>query len=75
MPCRCHRPDHSEVIDTNKCITCCACIKLCPENARTMKPGLVRDARPRGCISGTGSERSRNVFYDEHRMLIMAALR
>ncbi|KUG17378.1 hypothetical protein ASZ90_012946 [hydrocarbon metagenome] len=40
-----------------------------------MKPGLVRDARPRGCISGTGSERSRNVFYDEHRMLIMAALR
>ena len=40
-------PDHSEVIDTKKCITCCACIKLCPEHARTMKPGLVRDASVR----------------------------
>ena len=40
-------PDHSKVIDTKKCITCCACIKLCPEHARTMKPGLVRDASVR----------------------------
>jgi ferredoxin len=40
-------PNHSEVIDTKKCITCCACIKLCPEHARTMKPGLVRDASVR----------------------------
>jgi ferredoxin len=39
--------DHSEVIDTKKCITCCACIKLCPERARKMKPGLVRDASVR----------------------------
>ena len=37
-------PEHSNVIDTKKCITCCACIKHCPRNARTMKPGLVRDA-------------------------------
>jgi len=37
-------PDHSDVIDTKKCITCCACIRSCPEQARSMKPGLVRDA-------------------------------
>lgn len=40
-------PDHSDVIDTKKCITCCACIRNCPEQARTMKPGLVRDASVR----------------------------
>jgi ferredoxin len=37
-------PEHSNVIDTKKCITCCACIKHCPKHARTMKPGLVKDA-------------------------------
>jgi len=35
------------VIDTKKCITCCACIRNCPEQARSMKPGLVRDASVR----------------------------
>lgn len=33
--------------DTEKCITCCACIKHCPKGARTMKPGLVKDAQLR----------------------------
>jgi ferredoxin len=33
----------SDVIDKIKCITCCACIKNCPQNARTMKPGPVKD--------------------------------
>ena len=37
-------PENSSVIDTEKCITCCACIRHCPKHARTMKPGLVRDA-------------------------------
>ncbi len=37
-------PDNASVIDTEKCITCCACIRNCPEHARTMKPGMVRDA-------------------------------
>lgn len=37
-------PENSSVIDTNKCITCCACIKHCPRHARSMKPGMVRDA-------------------------------
>jgi ferredoxin len=36
--------ENSSVIDIEKCITCCACIKKCPQNARTMKPGLVKDA-------------------------------
>ncbi|BBD08555.1 EFR1 family ferrodoxin [Desulfovibrio ferrophilus] len=34
-------------IDHEKCITCCACIKKCPQGARTMKPGLVMEARRR----------------------------
>lgn len=36
--------ENSSVIDQEKCITCCACIKSCPQNARTMKAGLVKDA-------------------------------
>ena len=37
-------PEDSALIDTERCITCCACIKHCPVHARTMKPGLVMDA-------------------------------
>lgn len=37
-------PENSRGIDTEKCITCCACIKHCPRHARTIKPGMVRDA-------------------------------
>ncbi len=37
-------PENSRAIDTEHCITCCACIKHCPTHARTIKPGLVRDA-------------------------------
>jgi ferredoxin/protein involved in ribonucleotide reduction len=37
-------PENSRAIDTEKCITCCACIKHCPKHARTIKPGLVREA-------------------------------
>jgi ferredoxin len=36
--------ENSRAIDTENCITCCACIKKCPEHARTIKPGLVREA-------------------------------
>jgi ferredoxin len=36
--------ENSNLIDKVKCITCCACIKNCPQNARTMKPGPVKDA-------------------------------
>lgn len=31
-------------VDIEKCITCCACIKSCPQSARTIKPSLVKDA-------------------------------
>ena len=37
----------SNKIDTKKCITCCACIKQCPSQARTMLPGLVKEASVR----------------------------
>lgn len=40
-------PDNSRAIDTERCITCCACIRHCPVHARTIKPGLVRDASVR----------------------------
>ncbi len=39
--------DDPRLTDTNVCITCCACIKKCPENARSMKPGPVKDAQLR----------------------------
>lgn len=39
--------ENCTLIDIERCITCCACIKKCPNNARTMKPGLVMDASVR----------------------------
>jgi len=36
--------DNSRDIDPETCITCCACIKRCPQHARGMKPGPVYDA-------------------------------
>jgi Uncharacterized Fe-S center protein len=39
--------ENRNLIDKEKCITCCACIKNCPQNARTMKTGLVKDAAMR----------------------------
>jgi ferredoxin len=37
-------PEDSRAIDTKRCITCCACIRYCPVQAKTIKPGIVRDA-------------------------------
>lgn len=39
--------ENSRLIDTEKCITCCACIKNCPQSARSMKPGMVKEASVR----------------------------
>ena len=39
--------ENTRQVDISKCITCCACIKQCPEHARSMKPGLVKDAQLR----------------------------
>ena len=33
--------------DATKCIWCCACIKTCPENARTMKEGKIKEIAAR----------------------------
>jgi ferredoxin len=40
-------PADSKKVDTKLCITCCACIRNCPQHARSMKPGLVKDAQLR----------------------------
>ena len=40
-------PGNCRAIDTEHCITCCACIRHCPEHARSIKPGLVRDVSVR----------------------------
>ena len=53
--------DNSSVIDKRKCITCCACIKNCPQNARTMKPSLVKDAAIR--LNTLYKARKEPVFY------------
>ncbi len=53
--------ENSTLIDKEKCILCCACIKCCPQNARTMKPGLVKDASIR--VSENFKERKEPVFF------------
>ncbi len=40
-------PDDSRTVDIENCITCCACIKKCPQHARAIKPGMVSDASHR----------------------------
>ena len=35
---------NSLLTDIDACITCCACIKRCPNHARTMKAGPVKEA-------------------------------
>jgi ferredoxin len=35
---------NSTLIDIQKCTLCCACIKKCPQNAKTIKPGLMKEA-------------------------------
>lgn len=54
-------PEHTHVIDTGKCITCCACIRHCPTHARSMKPGLVRDASVR--LSTLYQERKEPEYF------------
>jgi ferredoxin len=53
--------EDSNVIDKVKCITCCACIKNCPQNARKMKPGLVMDAALR--LNNLYKERKEPVLF------------
>lgn len=52
---------NSTNIDQEKCITCCACLKSCTQNARSMKPGLVKDAQ--GRINKLYIERKKPEYY------------
>jgi ferredoxin len=52
---------NSSMIDHKKCITCCACIKNCPQNAKTMKTGLVKDAAIR--LSNLYQKRKEPEFF------------
>ena len=54
-------PDDPASVDTERCITCCACIKRCPEQARTMKPGPVMDASVR--LHTLYGERKEPAFF------------
>jgi len=53
--------DNSNFIDKEKCITCCACIKNCPQKARTMKNGPVKDAAMR--LNKLHNQRKEPVFF------------
>ena len=53
--------EKSDLIDQEKCITCCACIKNCPQNARTIKAGPVKDAAIR--LNTLYKERKEPVFF------------
>ncbi|MCP4112670.1 MAG: ferredoxin [Desulfobacteraceae bacterium] len=53
--------EKSNLIDKEKCTLCCACIKNCPQKARTMKPGLVKDAAIK--IHEKFKERKEPVFF------------
>jgi ferredoxin len=54
-------PEDSRAIDTERCITCCACIRHCPVQARTIKPGIVRDASLR--VFSLNKERKETAWF------------
>jgi len=54
-------PRDSRHIDKELCITCCACLKSCPESARTMKAGPVMDVAKR--LNELHGERKEPVFF------------
>lgn len=39
--------EDSSLINQKECITCCACLKQCPQQARKMKAGPVKEAQKR----------------------------
>ncbi|MEL7654813.1 MAG: EFR1 family ferrodoxin [Bacillota bacterium] len=39
--------ENSSLINIEKCTLCCACIKHCPREARTIKPGPIKEAQKR----------------------------
>jgi len=53
--------EKSNLIDKEKCTLCCACIKRCPQKAKTMKPGLMKDAAIR--VNEMFQERKKPEFF------------
>ncbi len=53
--------EKSNLIDKEKCTLCCACIKRCQKKARTMKPGLMKDAAIR--VNEMFQERKEPEFF------------
>jgi ferredoxin len=53
--------EKSNLIDKEKCTLCCACIKRCPKKAKTMKPGLMKDAAIR--VNEMFQERKEPEFF------------
>lgn len=51
----------STMIDIPKCILCCACIKNCPENARTVKTGILKNVALQ--LSQTCRKRKEPVLF------------
>lgn len=52
---------NSRIIDKEKCITCCACIKKCPRGARFIKDSPVKEAAAR--LNRLYSERKEPVVF------------
>jgi NAD-dependent dihydropyrimidine dehydrogenase PreA subunit len=53
--------EHNVACDKNKCLVCCACIKDCPEHARTVIPGIVKDIAAN--LSKTCKERKEPEYF------------
>lgn len=54
-------PQDCTSTDIVKCITCCACIKGCPQNARSIKPGQIMDASAK--LNANCSKRQAPEYY------------
>lgn len=52
---------NSNLIDIEKCTLCCACIKHCPQKAKSMKAGLMKEAAIRS--SKNFNERKEAEFF------------
>jgi ferredoxin len=60
-PVRAIDSESSKLIDTRKCILCHACIKACPQNARTIKNDMIKNIAFR--LSQTCQARKQPIFF------------
>lgn len=57
----------SDLIDIDKCTLCCACIRCCPQKARTMKVGLMKDAAIR-CHENFNIRKEPEFFFRQFEL-------